>query len=66
MTDKQAKNGVREIRIKQKYHFDRIVFCREHNMKLQEQLHIEMEKELGDLAIRLEIIFNIGYVSHNG
>lgn len=64
-TDSKAKQAVKSVRIAQRKHFDQAVFCRQHNMKLQEMLHIEMEKELGDIAMKLEDILNTGYVGIN-
>lgn len=63
MKDEQKIAAVKILRNAQKKHFDKIVHCREYNMKLQEVLHLEAERELGDLAIRMEILFNIGYVA---
>lgn len=58
-----AIEAVKIVRKAQRAHFDKIVHCREYNMKLQEILHAEMEKELQDIAIKLEILFDLGYVS---
>lgn len=58
----KAKLAVLEVRRKQKYHFDKIQFCREYNMVLQEQLHIEMEKEYSQLAMKLEDILGTGMI----
>ena len=55
-------DAIREIRKREEYHFEKANFCREHNMKLDEILHQQMEYELRRLASKLSEILDTGYV----
>lgn len=57
--------AIKEIRKREDYHFEKANFCREHNMKLEEILHQQMEQELRRLASKLSEILGTGYVSLN-
>ncbi len=61
----KAKNieAVKEIRKRENYHYEKATFCREHNMKLDEIYHQQMEQELRRLAGKIEDILDTGYVS---
>lgn len=55
--------AVRIVRQAQMKQMEEGIFCNKHHMKLQEILHIEMEKQLGKIAMQLEDILGTGYVS---
>ena len=57
--------AIKEIRKREEYHYEKANFCREHNMKLEEILHYQIEQELRRLANKLEDILDTGYVTIN-
>jgi|GEM_PF-4474431 len=63
----KAKNieAIKEIRKRENHHYEKANFCRDHNMKLDELFHQQMEQELRRLAGKLEDILDTGYVSIN-
>lgn len=63
----KAKNieAIKEIRKRENFHYEKANFCRDHNMKLDEIFHQQMESELRKLAMKLEDILDTGYVSIN-
>lgn len=60
---KKEVEAVRLVRQAQIKHMAECAWCRKHNLKLDEIMHIEMERQLGDLAMKLEDILGTGYVS---
>lgn len=56
--------AIKFIRQKETYHFERAIFCKEHNMVLDEIKHREIENELRRIASKLEDILDTGYVSY--
>lgn len=65
MENKKAIEAIKEIRKREYYHYEKSKFCREHNMKLDEQWHISMEQEMRRLASKIEDTFDTGYISIN-
>lgn len=61
----KSKNieAIKEIRKRENHHYQKANFCRDHNMKLDEIYHQQMEQELRKLALKLEDILDTGYVS---
>lgn len=59
----KQQQAVKEVRKLQKVHFDKSMFCKQHNMTLDQELHIRMERELSTLAMKLEDILQTGYVN---
>ena len=63
----KAKNieAIKEIRKRENHHYEKANFCRDHNMKLDEIFHHQMEQELRRLGNQLEKILETGDVSVN-
>lgn len=53
---------VKEVRKREDYHYEKANFCRDHNMKLEEMFHRDLETELRRLASKLETILDTGYI----
>lgn len=62
MDNKKAIEAIKEIRKREDYHYEKSKFCRDHNMKLDEQWHISMEQEMRQLANKLQNIFETGII----
>lgn len=62
MENTKAIEAIMEIRKREDYHYEKSKFCREHNMKLDEQWHISMEQEMRQLANKLQQIFETGII----
>lgn len=54
--------AIKEIRKREDYHYGKAKFCRDHNMKLDEQWHIAMEQEMRQLANKLQNILETGSI----
>ena len=63
--EKESKEiqAVKIIRKRERSVWKKAVWCKEHNMKLEELLHRELQEELGKIARELEDLFDTGYVS---
>ena len=61
----KAKEAIKEIRKREDYHFQRSVWCREHNLELDALKHQEIENELKQIAFKIEDIFDTGFVGRN-
>jgi hypothetical protein len=48
---------------RQNFHYEKGNFCREHNMKLDEICHQQIEEELRRLVNKLSDILDTGYIS---
>ena len=62
MTKTKLVEAVKLIRNKEKMHYEKGSFCREHNFKLDQIYHNQMEQELGSIARNMENLFDVGYV----
>jgi len=64
MNDKStAIEAIIEIKQKIDYHFEKSVFCGEHNMLLEQIMHRKLEEELKKISFMLQKKFETGYVS---
>ena len=63
MKDKAIKL-IKEIRKIEDKHFEKAVFCREHNMVLENIKHLAIEKEVRQIIRLIENEFETGYVSN--
>jgi hypothetical protein len=55
--------AVKIVRKKERDAWQKAVWCKEHNMKLEELFHRELEEKLRKVASELEDLFETGYVS---
>lgn len=55
--------AVKECRRLEIKHFRKGIWCKEHNMDFEEMFHTKMERELRELAMKLEDILETGFVS---
>lgn len=65
MENKKAIEAIKEIRKREDYHYQRTVFCRQHNLVLDIIFHQQMESQLRQLASKLESLFDCGYITIN-
>uniref|UniRef100_UPI0040473609 hypothetical protein n=1 Tax=Roseivirga sp. TaxID=1964215 RepID=UPI0040473609 len=61
--ESQEVKAVKIVRIKEREAWRKAVWAKEHNMKLEELLHRELEERLRKIAGELEDLFGTGYVS---
>ena len=54
--------AIKKVRNLMHHHLRQAIFCKEHNMTLDELKHREIEEVLRKLAMSLEDIFGTGYV----
>ncbi len=59
----KEEKAVRAIKLKEKYHYDRAAFCKEHNMELQQKFHWGVCEEIRKIASKVEDILDTGYIS---
>ena len=63
MTEKQkAIKAIKAVRAREKHHYGKWKFCKEHNFTLEMELHAKMQDELRNISIILQDVFNTGYV----
>jgi hypothetical protein len=53
---------IKEIRKIEDKHFEKAVFCREHNMELENIKHVAIEKEVRKIIRLIENEFDTGYI----
>lgn len=54
---------IKEIRKIENKHFEKAVFCREHNMELENMKHLAIEREVRQIIRLIENEFDTGYVA---
>lgn len=65
MENNKALEAIKEIRKREDYHYQRTIWCKEHNLKFDLVYHQMMEQELRQIAIQMELLFDTGYISIN-
>lgn len=55
--------AVKDIRKEEDHHNDQAIFCNEHNFKLEETLHRQIENKLRRICHQLQNRFELGYIS---
>lgn len=65
MENTKAIEAIKEIRKREDYHYQRTIWCREHNLKFDLVYHQMMEQELRQIARQMEQLFDTGYISIN-
>lgn len=55
--------AVKDIRKEEDYHNDQAIFCNDHNFKLEETLHRQLENKLRRICHQLQNRFELGYIS---
>lgn len=65
MENTKAIEAIKEIRKREDYHYQRIIWCREKNLVFDILFHQQMEQELRQIARQMEQLFDTGYISIN-
>lgn len=63
--ESKAVGAIKIIKAEEKKHYQKQLFCKDHNMELQRQWHYTIAEEMRRLSAKLENHFGTGYVSFN-